>query len=110
MGDDKPPDQSLVKSDRSDQLHEQHDIDSLSRLMLDQKEGFDRSLLEERLFSNKLKNWLSRFSRFKQDYKAMEERLMAEASELLGNNPAQPPPAEDEPPEAEIVDEPPEAA
>ncbi len=104
MVDEKPSDQSLVKSDRSDQLHEQHDIDSLSRMMLEQKEGFDRSLLEERLFSNKLKNWLSRFSRFKQDYKAMEERLMQEASELLGNPPQ--PPAGEEPLEGEIVDPP----
>jgi len=108
MGDDKPTDQSLVKSDRSDQLHEQHDIDSLSRLMLEQKESFDRSLLEERLFSNKLKNWLSRFSRFKADYKAMEERLMQEAAELLGNIP--PPPAEGEPIEGEVVDQPPDEA
>jgi len=108
MNDEKPPDQSLVKSDRSDQLHEQHDIDSLSRVMLQQKEEYDRSLLEEKLFSNKLRNWLSRFSRFKQDYKAMEEGLMREAAELLGNVPQ--PPAGDEPVEGEIVDPPPDEA
>ena len=107
MVDEKPSDQSLVKSDRSDQLHEQHDIDSLSRLMLEQKESFDRTLLEERLFSNKIKNWLSRFSRFKQDYKLMEERLMQEASELLGSPPTRPA-GEEEPPEAELVEDPPE--
>lgn len=106
MTEDK--DQSLVKSDRSDQLHEQHDVDSLSRAMLEQKEGFDRSLLEERLFSNKLKNWLDRFSRFKQDYKIMEERLMQEAAILLGNPPKT---AEEDPIEGEVVEPPdPEAA
>jgi len=105
MVDEKPPDQSLVKSDRSDQLHEQHDIDSLSRLMLEQKEGFDRSLLEERLFSNKLKGWLDRYSRMKTDHRIMEDQLMQEAAVLLGNPPRA---AEPDAPEAEIVDEPPE--
>lgn len=99
---------SIVKSDRSDQLHEQHDIDSLSRKMLEQKEMFDRTLLEEKLFSNKLRNWLSRFSRFKQDYKLMEERFMQEAAELLGGIPTEPPP--EEPIEGEVVDDQPDAA
>jgi len=105
MVDEKPPDQSLVKSDRSDQLHEQHDIDSLSRLMLEQKEGFDRSLLEERLFSNKLKGWLDRYSRMKTDHRIMEDQLMQEAAVLLGNPPRQAP---EETPESELVEDPPE--
>jgi len=105
MVDEKPPDQSLVKSDRSDQLHEQHDIDSLSRMMLEQKEGFDRSLLEERLFSNKLKGWLDRYSRMKTDHRIMEDQLMQEAAVLLGNPPRRPA-AEEETPEAELVDPP----
>jgi len=103
MTEDK--EQSLVKSDRSDQLHEQQDVDSLSRLMLEQKESYDRNLLEERLFSNKLKNWLDRYSRMKTDHRVMEDKLMQEAAVLLGNPPKQ---AAD--PEAEIVDEPPEEA
>ena len=102
--DDK--EQSLVKSDRSDQIHEQHDVDSLSRMMLEQKESYDRNLLEERLFSNKLKNWLDRYSRMKKDHRVMEDQLMQEAAVLLGNPPRQP--AADA--EGEIVDEPPEAA
>jgi len=109
MAEDKPPEQSLVKSDRSDQLHEQHDIDSLSRAMLDQKESFDRNLLEERLFSNKLKNWLDRYSRMKSEHRLMEDKLMQEAAVLLGNPPRQPA-AEPDPEaaaEGEIVDEPP---
>jgi len=108
MADDKPPEQSLVKSDRSDQLHEQHDVDSLSRAMLEQKESFDRSLLEERLFSNKLKNWLDRYSRMNSDHRRMEDGLMQEAAILLGNPPTRP--AGEDPPEAEVVDEPPEEA
>lgn len=107
MAEDKPPEQSLVKSDRSDQLHEQHDVDSLSRMMLEQKEGFDRNLLEERLFSNKLKNWLDRYSRMNSEHRRMEDQLMQEAAVLL--NPPQPPAAEPAA-EAEIVDEPPEEA
>ena len=106
MAEDKPPEQSLVKSDRSDQLHEQHDVDSLSRMMLEQKESFDRSLLEERLFSNKLKGWLDRYSRMNSEHRRMEDQLMQEAAVLL-NPPRQP--ATDAP-EAEIVDEPPEEA
>jgi len=102
---DEKPDQSLVKSDRSDQLHEQHDVDSLSRMMLEQKEGFDRSLLEERLFSNKLKGWLDRYSRMKTDHRIMEDQLMQEAAVLLGNPPRQAGPPE-ETPEAELVDPP----
>ena len=105
MTEDK--EQSLVKSDRSDQLHEQHDVDSLSRAMLEQKESFDRNLLEERLFSNKLKNWLDRYSRMKTDHRLMEDKLMQEAAVLL--NPPQPAAAEPAA-EGEIVDEPPEEA
>jgi hypothetical protein len=101
---DEKPDQSLVKSDRSDQLHEQHDVDSLSRLMLEQKESFDRNLLEERLFSNKLKGWLDRYSRMKTDHRIMEDQLMQEAAVLLGNPPRQADP--EETPEAELVDPP----
>ncbi len=104
MAEDTPPEQSLVKSDRSDQLHEQHDVDSLSRAMLEQKESFDRNLLEERLFSNKLKNWLDRYSRMKTDHRLMEDKLMQEAAVLL--NPPQPA-AEAE---GEIVDDPPDEA
>ncbi len=103
---DEKPDQSLVKSDRSDQLHDQHDVDSLSRLMLEQKESFDRRLLEERLFSNKLKGWLDRYSRMKTDHRIMEDQLMQEAAVLLGNPPRRP--AEEETPEAELVEDPPE--
>ncbi len=104
MAEDKPPEQSLVKSDRSDQLHELQDVDSLSRLMLEQKERFDRSLLEERLFSNKLKGWLERYSRMNSDHRRVEDQLMQEAAVLLGNPPR--------PAEAEVVDvdEPPEVA
>lgn len=101
MTEDK--DQSLVKADRSDQLHEQHDIDSLSRLMLEQKESYSRNLLEERLFSNKLKNWLDRYSRMDTEHQLMKDKLMQEAAVLLGNPPRQPA-------EAEVVDDPPEAA
>jgi len=108
MTDDK--EQSLVKSDRSDQLHEQHDIDSLSRAMLEQKESFDRTLLEERLFSNKLKNWLDRYSRMNNDHRRMEDGLMQEAAVLLGNPPRQPAADPDAPAEAEIVDDPPDEA
>ncbi len=107
MAEDKPPDQALVKSDRSDQLHDQHDIDSLSRMMLEQKESYDRNLLEEKLFSNKLKNWLDRYSRMKQDHRVMEDQLMQEAAMLLANPPKRP--AGSEPIEGEIVD-PPDAA
>ena len=107
MAEDKPPEQSLVKSDRSDQLHDQQDVDSLSRAMLAQKESFDRSLLEERLFSNKLKGWLERYSRMNTDHRRMEDQLMQEAVVLL--NPPQPAAAEPAA-EGEIVDEPPEAA
>jgi len=107
MVDEKPPDQSLVKSDRSDQLHDQHDVDSLSRLMLEQKESFDRSLLEERLFSNKLKGWLDRYSRMKTDHRIMEDQLMQEAAVLLGNPPrSAAAAAAEETPEAELVDPP----
>ena len=109
MTEDK--EQSLVKSDRSDQLHDQQDVDSLSRMMLEQKEGFDRTLLEERLFSNKLKNWLDRYSRMKTDHRLMEDQLMQEAAILLANPPGLvQPAAEPAAPEAEVVDEPPEAA
>lgn len=108
MVDDPKPEQSLVKSDRSDQLHEQQDVDSLSRAMLKQQESFDRSLLEERLFSNKLKNWLDRYSRMNSDHRRMEDQLMQEAAVLLGNPPREP--AAEPATEAEIVDEPPEAA
>ncbi len=104
MTEDK--EQSLVKSDRSDQLHEQHDVDSLSRAMLEQKESFDRNLLEERLFSNKLKNWLDRYSRMKTDHRLMEDKLMQEAAVLL--NPPQP--AAEPAAEGEIVDDPPDEA
>ena len=110
MVDDPKPEQSLVKSDRSDQLHEQHDVDSLSRAMLEQKESFDRSLLEERLFSNKLKNWLDRYSRMNADHRRMEDGLMQEAAVLLGNPPRRPAGEEEEPAAAEVVDEPPEEA
>jgi hypothetical protein len=109
MVDDPKPEQSLVKSDRSDQLHEQQDVDSLSRAMLKQQESFDRSLLEERLFSNKLKNWLDRYSRMNSDHRRMEDQLMQEAAILLGNPPRQAADP-DAAPEAEIVDEPPEEA
>ena len=109
MAEDKPPEQSLVKSDRSDQLHDQQDVDSLSRMMLEQKEGFDRTLLEERLFSNKLKNWLDRYSRMNSEHRRMEDQLMQEAAVLLGNPPRQAADP-DAPAEAEVVDEPPEAA
>jgi len=105
MVDDPKPEQSLVKSDRSDQLHEQQDVDSLSRAMLKQQESFDRSLLEERLFSNKLKNWLDRYSRMNSDHRRMEDQLMQEAAVLLGNPPRDADP--DAAAEAEIVDEPP---
>jgi hypothetical protein len=105
MTEDK--DQSLVKSDRSDQLHDQQDVDSLSRMMLQQKESFDRNLLEERLFSNKLKGWLERYSRMNADHRRMEDQLMQEAAVLLGNPPRD---ADPDAPEAEIVDEPPEEA
>ena len=107
MTEDK--EQSLVKSDRSDQLHEQQDVDSLSRAMLEQKESFDRSLLEERLFSNKLKGWLERYSRMNSDHRRMEDSLMQEAAVLLGN-PPRPPAAEPEAAEGEIVDDPPDEA
>jgi len=107
MTEDK--EQSLVKSDRSDQLHDQQDVDSLSRAMLEQKESFDRSLLEERLFSNKLKGWLDRYSRMNSDHRRMEDQLMQEAAVLLGNPPRQAADP-DAPAEAEIVDEPPEEA
>jgi hypothetical protein len=80
--------------------------------MLEQKESFDRNLLEERLFSNKLKGWLERYSRMNADHRRMEDQLMQEAAVLLGNPPR--PPAGDRDPdaatEAEIVDEPPEEA
>ncbi len=107
MADDK--EQGLVKSDRSDRIHEQHDIDSLSRMMLEQKESYDRNLLEEKLFSNKLKNWLDRYSRMKQDHRVMEDQLMQEAAMLLANPPARPAGSEPEPVEGEVVD-PPDAA
>ena len=106
MAEDKPPEQSIVKSDRSDQLHDQQDVDSLSRMMLQQKESFDRNLLEERLFSNKLKGWLERYSRMNSDHRRMEDQLMQEAAVLL--NPPQAPAAAEA--EGEIVDEPPEEA
>ena len=106
MTEDK--EQSLVKSDRSDQLHEQHDVDSLSRAMLEQKESFDRNLLEERLFSNKLKNWLDRYSRMNNDHRRMEDGLMQEAAILLGNPPRDADPVAAS--EAEIVDDPPDEA
>jgi len=109
MVDDPKPEQSLVKSDRSDQLHDQQDVDSLSRAMLKQQESFDRSLLEERLFSNKLKGWLERYSRMNSDHRRMEDQLMQEAAVLLGNPPRQPA-GEEEPAAAEIVDDPPEEA
>jgi len=108
MAEDKPPEQSLVKSDRSDQLHEQQDVDSLSRAMLEQKESFDRNLLEERLFSNKLKGWLDRYSRMNSEHRRMEDQLMQEAAVLLGNPPRDADP--DAAAEAEIVEEPPEEA
>lgn len=107
MVDEKNPDQSLIKSDRSDQLHEQYDVDDLSRMMLQQKEEFDRRLLEEKLDNKKLKSWMSRFSRWRSDMRAMESQFMTEAAELLGIPSDQPIP-EEEPPEAELVDEPPE--
>lgn len=105
---DDPKTESLVKSDRSDQLHDQQDVDSLSRAMLEQKESFDRNLLEERLFSNKLKGWLERYSRMNSDHRRMEDQLMQEAAVLLGNPPRDADP--DAAAEAEIVDEPPEEA
>ncbi len=104
MTEDK--DQSLVKSDRSDQLHEHQDVDSLSRLMLEQKESYDRNLLEERLFSNKLKGWLERYSRMNSDHRRIEDQLMQEAAVLLGN----PRPPAAAPDAAEIVDDPPDEA
>ncbi|TDI17449.1 MAG: hypothetical protein E2P05_02235 [Acidobacteria bacterium] len=105
MVDDPKPEQALVKSDRSDQLHDQQDVDSLSRMMLEQKESFDRNLLEERLFSNKLKSWLDRYSRMTSQHRKMEDGLMQEAAVLLGKSTRS-----EEPAAAEVVDEPPEEA
>ena len=93
MPDEK---KDVPTADRSDRLHEQLDVDDLSRLLLDSE-----------LENKKLKGWMSRWSRWRTDPREQEAQFVKEAAILLGLVPGEVPQITEgaDPPAAEVVED-----